>query len=100
MDTARAWRDCYGLPTLDILGRRSIRQEANLDNLAMTIFKVRPYPDGDFQEAPGVDEVDAAKRLLQMPLQRQPRSNMHLRALVRLPAHGGLPILLYAKDER
>jgi hypothetical protein len=65
----------------------------------MKTFKVRALPNGDYQDVRGSDEVDAAERLLQIPLQLQPRSNIDARALVRGPAHRGNSILLYAKDE-
>jgi hypothetical protein len=71
----------------------------------LPIFHVWPLRD-DSESLPlspyvrveGIDELDAAQRLLGIPLQRQPRSNMHLRALVRGQTHRGAPILLYAKE--
>ena len=74
--------------------------QTSSNDLAMSTYNVQSFPHGDFEEVRGLDEVDAAERLLQIPLQRVPRSNMHLKALVRGPAHRGSPILLYAKEER
>jgi hypothetical protein len=73
----------------------------------MPFFQVRPYPKGvgnsdvsNYIKVEASDELDAAQRVLQMPLQREPRHDMYIRAFVhRLGAWPrGAPTNIYAAD--
>lgn len=73
--------------------------------LPMPIFNVQPWPKGvgnsplaPYEKVEAVDELDAAQRLLKMPLQREPRPDMYIRAFVRGPTHKGAPIAIYAAE--
>jgi hypothetical protein len=69
----------------------------------MKVYKVQPWHNGtpvgaSYEKVEGVDEVDAATRLLKMPLQRKPRHNMYLRAMVHKPGKCDLPVQIYAAE--
>ncbi len=69
----------------------------------MSVFLVRQClkgignsPVAPFGKVEGVDELDAATHLLQIPLQREPRPDLYIRAFVRRLDRSGAPIKLYA----
>jgi hypothetical protein len=73
----------------------------------MQIFQVQPWPKGignseatDYVKVEAEDELDAARRLLQMPLQREARHDMYIRAFVRRLGVRpfGVPTKIYAVD--
>lgn len=74
-------------------------------SMPMPTFQVQPWPKGvgnspvpSYVKVEGLDELDAAKRLLHLPLQREPRHDMYIRAFVRRPTHRGAPIKIYAAE--
>jgi len=72
----------------------------------MAFFRVQPLPNGigqspvsDYVKVGGLDAVEAAERILQIPLQREPRHNMYIRAFVhRFNGPLGTPLALYAAE--
>lgn len=74
----------------------------------MQIFQVQPWPKGvgnsevsHYVKVEAADELDAAQRILQMPLQREIRHDMFIRAFVRrLGARPqGFSTKIYARDQ-
>jgi hypothetical protein len=73
----------------------------------MQIFQVQPWPKGvgnsevsDYVKVEATDELDAAERLLKMPLQLNDRHDMYIRAFVRRLGgrpHGA-PTKVFAAD--
>ncbi|HUE11921.1 MAG TPA: hypothetical protein VMQ54_13310 [Steroidobacteraceae bacterium] len=56
----------------------------------MQIFQVQPWPKGvgnstvsGYVKVEAIDDLDAAERVLKMPLQREARHDMYIRAFVR-----------------
>jgi hypothetical protein len=71
----------------------------------MQIFRVQPLPAGpgaspfaDYVKVEGADELDAARRLMKIPLQRTARPDMYIRAFVHRNVTQGAPIKIYAAE--
>lgn len=73
----------------------------------MQIFQVQPWPKGignsavsKYVKVEATDELAAAQHILQMPLQREARHDMYIRAFVRrLGARPhGVPTKIYSRD--
>ena len=71
----------------------------------MQIFQVQPWPKGvgnseisNYLKVEAADELDAAERILRMPLQRETRHDMYIRAFVRRSGTHGLPTKIFAAD--
>ena len=77
-----------------------------MEYLMMSIFQVKSLPNGiensssiEYEKIEGLNELDAAQRLLHIPLQTEPRHITFLRALVRGPAYLGTSIPVYAAEK-
>jgi hypothetical protein len=71
----------------------------------MQTFRVQPLPNGpgaspmtDYVKIEGADELDAAQRLMKIPLQRTARPDMYIRAFVHHNVTQGAPIKIYAAE--
>jgi hypothetical protein len=53
-------------------------------------------PVASYEKIEAFDELDAAIRVLKMPLQREVRHDMYIRAMVRKLGRGGAPTKIYA----
>ena len=76
------------------------------------MFQVQPWPEGigklpegarrppiaPYVKVEGLDELDAALRLLRMPLQLEPRHDKYVRAFVRRLNRDGAPTKIYAAE--
>jgi ribosomal protein L16/L10AE len=52
----------------------------------------------DYVKIEGADELDAAQRLMKIPLQRTARPDMYIRAFVHHNVTQGAPIKIYAAE--
>jgi hypothetical protein len=71
----------------------------------MPIFRVQALPNGpgaspfpDYVKVEGADELDAAQRHVKVPLQREARPDMYIRAFVHRNIPRGAPTKIYAKE--
>ena len=69
------------------------------------MFEVQSWPEGmgksavaSYVKVEALDELDAARRLLRIPLQRDVRCEMYVRALVRKLGHNGVTTRIYAAE--
>lgn len=69
----------------------------------MPIFRVQPLPNGpgaspmpDYVKVEAADELAAAQQLMQIPLQREARPDLFIRAFVHPNIPRGAPIKIYA----
>jgi hypothetical protein len=90
-------KECHTLKT---------ERQKQSGSMVMQIFQVQPWPTGignapvgPYQKIEALDELDAATRVLQVPLQSEPRHDMYIRALVRKLGRTGSPIKIYAAVE-
>jgi hypothetical protein len=80
-------------------------QQQHPRSARLQTFQVQPYPAGignspvaPYQQIEAFDELDAATRVLQVPLQSEPRHDIYIRAFVRKLGRAGSPIKIYAVD--
>ena len=73
----------------------------------MQVFQVQPWPKGignstvsGYVKIEAIDELAAAEHVLQVPLQREARHDMYIRAFVRRLGSRphGVPTKIYARD--
>jgi hypothetical protein len=69
------------------------------------MFEVQSWPEGmgksavaPYVKVEALDELDAARRFLRIPLQRDARRDMYVRALVRKLGHNGVTTRIYAAE--
>jgi hypothetical protein len=68
------------------------------------MFEVQSWPEGmgksaaRYVKVEALDELDAARRLLRIPLQRDERRDEYVRALVRELGQNGVTTRIYAAE--
>jgi hypothetical protein len=69
------------------------------------MFEVQSWPEGiekstiaPYVKVEAMDELDAARRLLRIPLQRDERADIYVRALVRKLGPNGVTTRIYAAE--
>jgi hypothetical protein len=75
-------------------------------DITMPTFQVQRLPNGprkspvaSYEKVEAQDELDAGEQVLKIPLQREPRHDIYIRAFARRLGVRRVPIKLYAKAE-